>query len=180
MAGIPDGHACRFRDTFSVELLLAGVPVERVSIILGHKRVRITEKDYAPWVHARQEQLEADVRRTWETPEPQRRVHGGYTKKRARVIAFKSRSEWCRRGESGFGTSLTRRKLLILLNGKNAENTEFAQVRYTAGTRFQTFTFQQRYERFLGEYSQFAKSLSESRPALNGLPCWFSTPKPLS
>lgn len=39
--------------------------------------------------------------------------------------------------------------------------------------------FQQRYERFLGEYSQFAKSLSESRPALNGLPRWFSTPKPL-
>jgi len=27
------------------------------------------------------------------------------------------------------------RKLLILLNGKNAKNTEFAQVRYTAGTR---------------------------------------------
>lgn len=40
--------------------------------------------------------------------------------------------------------------------------------------------FQQRYERFLGEYTQFAKSLSESRPVLNGLPCWFSTPKPLS
>ena len=41
-------------------------------------------------------------------------------------------------------------------------------------------SFQQRYERFLGEYSQFAKSLSESRPALHGLPCWFSTPKPLT
>ncbi len=41
-------------------------------------------------------------------------------------------------------------------------------------------SFQQRYERFLSEYSQFAKSLSESRPALNGLPCWFSTPKPLT
>ena len=41
-------------------------------------------------------------------------------------------------------------------------------------------SFQQRYERFLGEYSQFAKSLSESRGALNGLPCWFSAPKPLS
>src|SRR5438034_101689 len=41
-------------------------------------------------------------------------------------------------------------------------------------------SFQQRYERFLGEYSQFAKALSESRPVLNGLPFWFSTPKPLS
>jgi len=40
--------------------------------------------------------------------------------------------------------------------------------------------FQQRYERFLCEYSQFANALSESRPVLNGLPCWFSTPKPLA
>ncbi len=30
--------------------------------------------------------------------------------------------------------TLKRRKLLILLNGKNAKNTGFAQVRYTAGT----------------------------------------------
>lgn len=59
LAGVPDGHAHRFRDTFSVELLLAGVPIERVSIILGHQSVRITEKHYAPWVRARQEQLEA-------------------------------------------------------------------------------------------------------------------------
>lgn len=40
-------------------------------------------------------------------------------------------------------------------------------------------SFQQRFERFLGEYGQFAKSLSESRPMLNGLPCWFNSPKPL-
>ena len=91
LAGVPDGHTHRFRDTFSVELLLAGVPIERVSILLGHQSVRITEKHYAPWVKARQEQLEADVRRTWETPEPQRRVHGGYTRKKGRVIPFKSR-----------------------------------------------------------------------------------------
>lgn len=62
---VPTGHAHRFRDTFAVELLLAGVPMERVSILLGHQSVRITEKHYAPWVRARQEQLEADVRRTW-------------------------------------------------------------------------------------------------------------------
>jgi len=99
LAGVPDGHAHRFRDTFSVELLLAGVPIERVSILLGHQSVRITEKHYAPWVRARQEQLEADVRRTWETPEPQRRVHSGYTRKKARVIPFKSR----RRNGAGGG-----------------------------------------------------------------------------
>ena len=54
---------------------------------------------------------------------------------------------WCRRGESEFGTRLTRRKLLILLNGKNAENTEFAQVRYTAGTRSFLLAVRQNFRR---------------------------------
>ena len=67
LAGIPDAHAHRFRDTFAVKLLLAGVPLERVSILLGHQSIRVTEKHYAPWVRARQEQLELDVRRTWDT-----------------------------------------------------------------------------------------------------------------
>ena len=73
-------HPHRFRDTFAVELLLAGVPLERVSILLGHASTRITEKHYAPWVPERQEQLEADVRRTWIEPEPETKgtpeVHG--------------------------------------------------------------------------------------------------------
>ena len=65
--GVPDGHAYRFRDTFAVELLLAGVaPLKRVSILLGHQSVKVTEKHYNPWVRARQEQLESDVRRTWD------------------------------------------------------------------------------------------------------------------
>ncbi len=68
-AKIRNGHTHRFRDTFAVELLLAGVPIEQVSVLLGHSSVRITEKHYAPWVRARQEQLEANVRRTWETSE---------------------------------------------------------------------------------------------------------------
>jgi integrase/recombinase XerD len=54
-----------FRDTFAVEMLLAGVPLEQVSILLGHKSVKITEKHYAPWVKARQEQLAANVRKAW-------------------------------------------------------------------------------------------------------------------
>jgi len=62
---VKDGHAHRFRDTFAVELLLAGVPLERVSILLGHQSVKITEKHYSPWIRERQEQAEADVRRTW-------------------------------------------------------------------------------------------------------------------
>jgi integrase len=67
LAEISGGHAHRFRDTFAVELLLAGVPLERVSVLLGHSSVRITEKHYSPWVRARQEQLEADVMRAWGT-----------------------------------------------------------------------------------------------------------------
>ena len=64
-AKVVDGHAHRFRDTFAVSLLLAAVPMERVSILLGHKSIRITERHYAAWSHARQEQIEADVRKTW-------------------------------------------------------------------------------------------------------------------
>jgi integrase/recombinase XerD len=64
-AKVENGHAHRFRDTFAVELLLKGVPIERVSRLLGHQNIRVTEKHYAPWVRARQEQLEDDVRRTW-------------------------------------------------------------------------------------------------------------------
>ena len=37
--------------------------MERVSILLGHTSIRVTEKHYSPWVRARQEQLEADVMR---------------------------------------------------------------------------------------------------------------------
>jgi integrase/recombinase XerD len=58
-------HPQMFRDTFAVEMLLAGVPLEQVSILLGHKSVKITEKHYAPWVKARQEQLAANVRKAW-------------------------------------------------------------------------------------------------------------------
>jgi integrase len=66
LANIPDGHAHRFRDTFATELLLAGVPIERVSRLLGHQSVRITEKYYAPWTESRQRQIEADLQMAWE------------------------------------------------------------------------------------------------------------------
>src|SRR5580693_489665 len=66
-AKVSGGHAHRFRDTMAVELLIAGTPIERVSILLGHSSVRITEKHYNPWNRARQEQAEADVARSWAT-----------------------------------------------------------------------------------------------------------------
>ena len=66
LAEVPTGHPHRFRDTFATGLLLQGVALEQVSILLGHSSIRITERHYAPWVRSRQEQLEAEVRRTWE------------------------------------------------------------------------------------------------------------------
>jgi integrase/recombinase XerD len=46
-------HPHMFRDTFAVEMLLAGVPIDQVSLLLGHASVKITEKSYAPFVKAR-------------------------------------------------------------------------------------------------------------------------------
>jgi len=74
----PDGevkrcHPHMFRDTFAVEMLLAGVPIDQVSLLLGHASVKITEKSYAPFVKARQIQLQESVRNAWlvgQSPEP--------------------------------------------------------------------------------------------------------------
>jgi integrase/recombinase XerD len=65
LAKVAKGHAHRFRDTFAVELLLAGIPLERVSVLLGHQSSRVTERHYAPWTRSRQEQLEADLQKAW-------------------------------------------------------------------------------------------------------------------
>jgi integrase len=51
-------HSHMLRDTFAVELLLAGVSLEDVSRLLTHKSVRITERYYASCIKARQVQLE--------------------------------------------------------------------------------------------------------------------------
>ena len=53
-------------DTFACELLLAGASLEQVGALLGHQSTRVTEKHYSAWVKARQEQLEAVVRRTFD------------------------------------------------------------------------------------------------------------------
>ncbi len=83
LAKVDDAHPHRFRDTFAVELLLSGVPIERVSVLLGHQSVRITEKHYAPWVRSRQEQLESDLTNAWRHDSmisSLQQVHAGYTR----------------------------------------------------------------------------------------------------
>ena len=53
IANVKGGHPHRFRDTLAVEMLLKGIPMDRVSVLLGHSSVKITERHYAPWVQAR-------------------------------------------------------------------------------------------------------------------------------
>jgi integrase/recombinase XerD len=65
IAGLENGHSHRLRDTFAVRLLEKGVPLETVSVLLGHRSIRTTERHYAPWVKSRQDILETAVRQTW-------------------------------------------------------------------------------------------------------------------
>jgi hypothetical protein len=60
----------RVRDTFAVEMLLAGVPIDQVSLLLGHASVKITEKSNSPFVKARQVQLQESVRKAWKLGQP--------------------------------------------------------------------------------------------------------------
>ena len=55
----------RLRDTFAVELLTKGVPMEEVSRLLGHTSIRTTEKHYAKWSKGRQDRADALVTATW-------------------------------------------------------------------------------------------------------------------
>lgn len=64
LANVENGHAHRFRDTFSVELLEKGVPLETVAVLLGNS-VRICERHYSPWVKSRQENLETQIEKIW-------------------------------------------------------------------------------------------------------------------
>ncbi|MGD1078380.1 MAG: tyrosine-type recombinase/integrase [Candidatus Sulfotelmatobacter sp.] len=69
----PDGkpkrcHGQMVRDTFAVEMLIAGIPIEQVSVLLGHSSIGVTQKRYLPWVAARQKQLEASVRKAYRVP----------------------------------------------------------------------------------------------------------------
>ena len=65
IAGVSNVHPHRFRDTFAVQLLNDGVPLEDVSKLLGHTSIKTTERHYAPWVRSRQNALIQRVTATW-------------------------------------------------------------------------------------------------------------------
>lgn len=67
-AKIPcEGHMLshRLRDTFAVDLLEKGVPLEEVSKALGHESIKTTERHYAKWVQGRQDRLDSFITGTW-------------------------------------------------------------------------------------------------------------------
>lgn len=66
-AGIKGGYmkSHRLRDTFAVDLLEKGVPLEEVSKLLGHESIKTTERSYSQWVKGRQDRLVELVTGTW-------------------------------------------------------------------------------------------------------------------
>jgi integrase len=56
-----DFRSHMLRDTFAVEMLLAGVLLEKVSKLLTHESVTMTERYYAKWTAPRRQQLEDEA-----------------------------------------------------------------------------------------------------------------------
>jgi integrase/recombinase XerD len=50
-------HSHMLRDTFAVEMLLAGIPLEDVSKLLTHESIKVTEEYYGIWVPDRLKRL---------------------------------------------------------------------------------------------------------------------------
>jgi integrase len=100
-------HFHMLRDTFAVEYLLAGMPLEEVSRLLGHSSVLITQKHYAPWVLERQQRLATSVRTAWSG----RVVYIGYAKE---PVSYETR--------------LFVQKELDILGSRNAQPEDFNAV----------------------------------------------------
>jgi integrase len=74
-AKICGGHMMshRLRDTFAVDLLEKGVPLEEVSKLLGHESIKTTERHYSKWMKGRQDRLDLLVTGTWDAPKKESR-----------------------------------------------------------------------------------------------------------
>jgi integrase len=67
LAGVCNGHAHRFRDTYAYDLTHHGkATLEELRQALGHKSTRTTERYYSHWIPERQERLEAKQEHVWE------------------------------------------------------------------------------------------------------------------
>ncbi len=76
-------HLHMLRDTFAIEKLEAGVPLEEVSELLGHANIGVTQRHYTPWDRRTQDRLKKASMADWslinKQPSPP---------KKARVIAM--------------------------------------------------------------------------------------------
>ena len=118
----------------AVELLLAGVPIERLSVLLGHQSVRVTEKHYNPWVHSRQEQLEADVRNASKSDTL---IIGGT--KEVQIRTVRPNEKWRRGWDSDSLHMKKRRNLLILRSARTQESATKAELTCKRGTKIHRF-----------------------------------------
>jgi integrase/recombinase XerD len=64
-AGVPRAYPHLFRHTFATDLLQKGVTLQTVAVLLGHSSTKITEKRYSHWIKPRQDNLEAEVKKSW-------------------------------------------------------------------------------------------------------------------
>lgn len=55
----------RWRHTFAKNLLVAGVSLQTLSTLLGHRKLATTERYYARFIPERQATIDAQVRKTW-------------------------------------------------------------------------------------------------------------------
>jgi len=63
--------------------LNSGVPIETVSLLLGHASVKVTERYYAKFNRARQETIDDAVRTAWQSKRRRLQVLEGGSKKLA-------------------------------------------------------------------------------------------------
>ena len=64
-AKVPRAFPHLFRHTCITNWLAAGMPVAIVAVLAGHSSTKMTERRYSHWIKARQENLEAEVKKSW-------------------------------------------------------------------------------------------------------------------
>jgi len=106
---VPDAHAHRFRDTFSLSVTLAGCRSKRVSILLGHQPCGL-RRSIRTWVKGAGRSRWRRMSEGRPNEKPQRAVSRGVHGSTRKNNSFKiSEKEWWRRGSRTPSESATPR-----------------------------------------------------------------------